>query len=407
MIRQRIATADPSMRTSVLDYRRAYNRVAEKCREENSLIEQDRISAHSLLEELERYPVAKRRIVVANFDRFQSWALAELLLERSKQCRTGDPEVSEVRAVLACDVSQALRADGYQELLLNDLRAEAWSFVANSLRIRGCLEKAEEAFVVAETYLAEGSGELLDRAQLLDLRVSLWRDVGEFEKAFSALDRVIACRRSLGDSHLVGRGLVSKALLLEREQRLEEAVALLREAEHLLDREREPLLELYRRTNLASNLLVLGRIDEAQAVLVGLKTLSRKFGNRVDHLNALRIEGQVLYASGQKALGEELLKGVHESFLNAGLAHVAASVALDLAGIYHEQGRADEVQILTERVKAYALLATTDADREAVAALVGAHSTSEDAVLSHALLAGIAQHLHSLPSRRALSDTEI
>lgn len=406
VVRQRLATADPSKRVSVLDYRSVYQRVVSKCSEEDARIEEDRIGAYQLLEELERYSVARRRILVANVDRFQSLALAELLLERSRQSRTGDPHMSEVRAVLACDISRALQAEGYQELLLNDVRAEAWSYVANSLRIRGCLEEAEKAFLVAEGFLDCGSGDLLDRAQLLDLRVSLWRDLGQLEEAFAALDLVIGCRESLGDRHLVGRGLVSKALLLESQHRLEEAVSLLREAEPLLDCSRDPVLELYRRKNLVSNLLALGRIGDAQSLMPRLKELSRRFGDRLDRLRVLRIEGQLLYASGQRALGEELLRSVHESFLKAGVAHLAASVALDLAEIYHDQGRVPEVRVLTERVKAYALLACNEAEQEAVAALIGLHPPTEDVLVIRSLLGQIAHRLSSLLSPRSFLDGE-
>ena len=406
-LRQLLVNASPKERYARPDYRLICQQVAEKCRLEELAAERGRAAAPQLLEELERYPPAKRRMVAANFERFQDWALVELLLEGCRSLWMSAPDLAEVRAVVACDIARNLRAEGYQELLLNDLRAEAWSCAANSCRIRGNLEEAKQAFETAESFLAMGTGELLDRAQLLDLKVSLVRDLGSFDHAHELLREVILCRQALGDKHLVGRALVSKAFILFEQQRSLDAVDALVEAGGLIDADREPLLEMTRSLNLIDNLVLLGRYDQARALLPGARQLARQHGSRLVRLRMRWAEGRLHYAAGQKELGEELLTAVHESYLSVGKAKEAASVALDLAVIYLDRGRVAEVKALVERVQAYAVLASSDAEREAVEALVGLHSRSEDLVFTRALLEKFARQLRSLPAPKAFADADL
>lgn len=398
-VRQQVATADPTKRYSVLDYRRVIQRVGAVYRTEESLAERARETARGLFDDLVSYPLARRRLVAANLPRFQVWALAELLLEESRNAWNRDPNLAEVWAQIAVDITAGLRGSGYRELLLNDLRAEAWSFLANAYRIRGRLDKAEWAFDNADSYLAQGSGEVLDLVQLLDLKVSFLRDAGRYQDAFDILEQVIACRRSLGDDHLVARGLVSKAKLLREWGRLDESVALLREAEDLLERGREPLLELNLKINLMTYLLLLGRLGEAQLVLGPMKQLARKVDNRLERLRSLWVEARLRCGLGQRDLGEELLRTVHEGFLHLEVAHEAAAVALDLALLYLDMGRVDDVRALSERVRQYAGLVTCDAEREAVAALLGLAEPAEDLLRSRALLDRLSLELRSLPAR--------
>lgn len=301
--------------------------------------------------------------------------------------------------MIACDIVEGLRAQGYRQLLLNDLRAEAWSYLGNALRIRGSLDKSAQAFETAEEYLARGTGDAEEHVQLLELKVPLLREQEKLEAAYSALEHVIESRRTLGDSHLVGRSLISKAKLLREWGRLEESVDALLEAQPLIDTVREPSLEYRLKLNLMTYLLLLGRVQQAQEFLGRVKLLARQIGSRVEQLRALWVEGRLRYALGQKDMGEELLRTVYEGFLKAGVAHESAGVALDLAAIYLDLGRVDDVRKLAERVKGFALLATSDATREAVAALIGLGNPVEDLLRSRALIEEVARRLWTAPSR--------
>jgi tetratricopeptide (TPR) repeat protein len=401
IVRQKLVQAAPEKRYSVLDYRQVLRRAGEKFLEEEALAERARASARRLFEQLEAYPAVRRRLVAANLKRFQVWSLAELLLEESRNAWTSDPQLAEARALIACDIAEGLRARGYREILLNDLRAEAWCYLGNASRIRGRLEAAENAFLRAETFLENGSGEVEDLAQLLDLKGSLLRDQGRFEEAGAVLDQVIDCHRSLGDASRVGRGLISKAKLLREWQRVEEGVALLREAEPLLDPAREPGLMLNLKINLMTYLLLLGRPEEAQQQLSAVKQLTRSLGGRLERLRSLWVEGRLRYALGQEALGEELLHSAHDGFLRAGVAYEAASVALDLAAVYLDQGRSNDVRELAERVEVYAVLASSNAEREAVEVLTGLAAPAD---VTKALLEQVTRRFQSLPSRTRFAE---
>lgn len=398
-VRQALVSGNPKTRYSRIDYRRVVDRVLQETQQEQARADRARRAAGKLVAELARHPLARRRLVAANIRRFHTWAVVELLLEDSWNAWTRDPELSEVCALIACDIVEGLRAQGYRQLLLNDLRAEAWSYLGNALRIRGSLDKSAQAFETAEEYLARGTGDAEEHVQLLELKVPLLREQEKLEAAYSALEHVIESRRTLGDSHLVGRSLISKAKLLREWGRLEESVDALLEAQPLIDTVREPSLEYRLKLNLMTYLLLLGRVQQAQEFLGRVKLLARQIGSRVEQLRALWVEGRLRYALGQKDMGEELLRTVYEGFLKAGVAHESAGVALDLAAIYLDLGRVDDVRKLAERVKGFALLATSDATREAVAALIGLGNPVEDLLRSRALIEEVARRLWTAPSR--------
>lgn len=351
-----------------------------------------------MLEELERYPVAQRRMIAANLERFHSRALAQLLLEGARKTWTGNPDLAESRALLACDISERLQAEGYEGLLLNDLRGEALAYLANSHRIRGRLGEADALFQQARSYLAEGSGDSSEEVQFLDLYASLLRDQGKMEEAAETLEAVIRFHRQAGDSHRVGRGLISKAFLLERSARFEESVHLLRQAEPLLDHEREPLLELTRRVNLINSLLELGRAMEAQTYLGLSRTLAKLHGSRLDRLRVRWVEGQVLCALGQGELGKEVLRSVRDGLVHFGAQHEVAAVALDLAKVSLADGCLVEVQELVEGVKSWALSASEAEVRNTIE-MVSLSLDERDLAMVGILLNRLLRHCRYSPTR--------
>lgn len=255
---------------------------------------------------------------------------------------------------------------GFKAELLNDLRGEAWSFIGNCRRIRSDLYAAETAFRSAWECLASGSGDCLTRATVLDLESSLQRAKRSFEAAERLLLEAIACYRELCDGHMEGRALLNVANLYWMRGRLNESLAAMEEAAKLLDVEREPTLLYALKKNTMLVLGDLGRLDEARALLPEVRELGRSQDSRLERLRLRWTEGLLLSRAGQVELAEEVLRQVREGFIAAGIGYDVALVSLDLAAVYQEHRRNQEVRRLARET--YPLFASRGVHREALAA---------------------------------------
>lgn len=329
-------------------------------------LEQQRGTARELVEELQRLSPAQSELVIRNSDRHQAWAVAEELLEESRRGWSDDPERSERLAEFALAVASRLAMSGFKAELLNDLRAEAWSFIGNCRRIRSDLYAAETAFRSAWECLASGSGDCLTRATVLDLESSLQRAKRSFEAAERLLLEAIACYRELSDRHMEGRALLNVANLYWMRGRLNESLAAMEEAAKLLDVGREPTLLYALKKNTMLVLADLGRLDEARALLPEVRELGRSQDSRLERLRLRWTEGLLLSRAGQAELAEEVLRQVREGFISAGIGYDVALVSLDLAALCQEHRRNQEVRRLARET--YPLFSSRGVHREALAA---------------------------------------
>lgn len=327
-------------------YSQVLDRVFNAITEENDKLEDQRVTASELLLDLLDLELSQQRLLIRNSPRYQVWPLAEQFLE---QCRRGwaeDPSRSEALAGLALEISDQLTAQGFRDRLLSDLRAEAWSYIGNCHRIRSDFHGAENAFRRAEDYLAEGSGDPMERARLLDLKSSLLRAQRDFNAASTMLAEAIRRYRGASERHLEGRALLKQAKFLRDSGRLAESIPALERAATLLDANREPRTLLALKNNLAMFLAEMGRVEEAQRCLPEVRELSRQHGSRHDRLRVLWVEGILCKSLGQTELALEIMKQVREGFIAAEIGYDVALVSLDLAALYLEAGRTDEVRCL-------------------------------------------------------------
>src|SRR4029077_10693353 len=97
-----------------------------------------------------------------------------------------------------------------------DLRARAFAELGNARRINEQFSEAERDFSRARAFLAEGTGDFLLEARVLDLEASLLSDQARFEDAISLLGKVHNLYQEAGDTHLAGRALISKGFNIRR-----------------------------------------------------------------------------------------------------------------------------------------------------------------------------------------------
>jgi tetratricopeptide (TPR) repeat protein len=185
------------------------------------------------------------------------------------------------------------------------------------------------------------------------------------------MTRAFDLYRAHGDAHGMGTACLKRAKILEESGEPAAAAALLRQAVAGIDAAAEPQLHLYARHNLANCLSLAGRYDEAEALLPELREAFAQLGPAAKPLDLVRLqwlEGRVAFGLGRTAEAEAVLRAVQEDFLRRGMGYDAALVSLDLAILYIEAERTEELQRLA--VEVMPVFAARDVHREALATLL-------------------------------------
>src|SRR6185436_2677687 len=296
-----------------------------------------RSEAPALMAELVSQSPGRREMLVRNSRRFRSFSLCLLLLDRSREVSPDDPRGGEGWALLALHLADFLDAEVYGHGLIEDVRARAWSFLANTRRIAGDLLGAERAFARAEEHLRQGTRDRLERAQVLVLKATL-RSV---QCHFAEAERLL--RRAL-------------------------SIWLWREASGLPAALSEPHLALRIHHNLAIFLINAGKFLEAEGVLLHNRRLYD--GIHVPGGDLCRQWAEALLARGlgRMAEAETLFTELRSMFLDQGRMHDAAEVTMELALVFLATGRTAETEDLAH--EALAVFAALGVEREALAAFL-------------------------------------
>lgn len=367
-MRELLANVTPLNPLDATSYRTAFARAMAKLDREARRLEQSRSVAPSLLAELLGQPHQRRLLVLRNSSRFQTWGLAELLLEEAQRRWTDDARESEKLVFLALEITQQLEEAGESAAFIRDLKARGWSILANARRLRSDLAAAEKAFAVARQLLAEGSGDPLERAQVMELETSLLRTQRRFEDAAVLLKQVIRAYRRAGEPHLAGRALINQALLLREFGQPAEGIPLLEKAALLIDPEADSRLLCVLRQNQIAFLNETGRASEAEALLPQLRRLVHRFGSRIDLLRFRWLAGNIATNLGWPERAETSLRKARAGFLAEDIPLDVALVSLDLACLLLKQGRTSETKDLVAEV--VPLFHAIQIQREALAALM-------------------------------------
>jgi tetratricopeptide (TPR) repeat protein len=171
------------------------------------------------------------------------------------------------------------------------------------------------------------------------------------------------------------------------------ALEALRQADRLIDPEREPRLRLCIHHNLADNLSKAGRHWEAAALLPDLKNLAAAYGSAQDRLRLDWVEGRIAAGLGDHERACRLLSRVRQTFLDEGNAFEAALAALDLAVSYLRGGETGEVRKLADEM--VTVFREVEVPREALAALLlfqeAARQETATAALAQEVAASLTQ----------------
>lgn len=328
--------------------------------------------APALVARLAALPYAEQLRLAAEDESLQAWGVCDLLLRKSREAAASDPQRAVDWATLAVRLS-AFLGDAYDPEWVLDLRARAYAHLANAQRVLGELRSAEETFRLADDLLDRSlTGNARVEAEVLSFEASLRMAQRRFDEALEILDRVVAIYKDGDpddrDLHLAGRTLVKRAYTEIEKCAPEWAIPLLREAEPLLDRERDPRLFLCLRHNLLDSLAKVGRYAEADALRSGVRALCEEVGGDLDLVRLRWVEGKIDFGLGRFAGAETAFREVQAELLRHGAGYDAALASLDLALLYAQEGRTADLKRLAAEI--LPVFETRDVHREAVAALL-------------------------------------
>jgi tetratricopeptide (TPR) repeat protein len=296
----------------------------------------DRPSNQELYAELLAHQAVEGLFQVHSTRRYASLSICELLLKKSRDLGQEDPPQAQRARDLAAAMTEQLDLDLYGAPVVQDTRAIAWAYMAETERVQADLRTAENSMTAAERLLQKEPRDPKARAELLTLQASLRAYGGRFKAALGLLNRAASIYRRAGDRHLLGRTLLKKGTLLGNAGQPDSAARLIRRSMSLIDPPREPRLMVCALHNSIWFLNESGRTQEASSWLQGARRLYQQAGDR-RYLGRLRwLEGKLASRldSAEKALTE-----AREGLAREGLSYEAALAAMDLAVLYANEGK--------------------------------------------------------------------
>jgi tetratricopeptide (TPR) repeat protein len=315
------------------DYDAVLDRSLARSLAQQETFAREHAAAPLLLERLLDQPPERRDLLLRNQTRFQTWALAEVILDRSASAALQDSRPSEDLARLALRLVGHLDPGRYGKARLEDLRARTWSRIGNALRIRAELTAADEAFAKGFTHLRKGTGDPLEKAICLDLKTSLLRAQRRLDEAERLQERAIASFLEAGEKHLAGRALLNLGATISIAGDPETGISIQYDASELIDEEREPELLFFALHNLVDDLSLAGRAMEAQALLQRVRPFYERFPSSSAESRRQWVEGRIAVQLHRYPLARVLLGDAYDSFQRSGRLQEAQQVAESLKGL--------------------------------------------------------------------------
>jgi tetratricopeptide (TPR) repeat protein len=310
--------------------------------------------------------------------RCASRAFVEQLLTAIRESLPADPERALACATHALAALDRQSASADQQIL-------ALAHQANAYRAADDYPNATRGFARARALAAQAGNLDPDTFAELDyLEASLRIDLRSFDEAESLLVRALETYRELGQVTLTAQTLIKLGHLFNSANNAEAAIRQYWTALDLISEQTEPRLYLAVRLNLAYSLFDLGHIIQARDVLVCDEDAYLRHAD--DHVGIRRIwlEGRIYTATGEYHRAEPFLVQTREFFTARSDGFDAAIACLDLALLYQQLGRYED---LTENTAAAVKLFSAYAlHREALAALITLqHAARERAVSAESI----------------------
>jgi len=311
---------------------------------EESDAREARRRAQELWSGLRDRSVADWRFVFTKLPRLVSWAVCEMLAEKSADAASDDADRALELATLALWVAERVpdEASPSRQACIAFARA----CLGNALRVKSKLRSADEALDLALRQWQEaeraGTTGFLDGSRLLDLQASLRIGQRRLAEARDLLGRAAV----LAPAGLpLGRILIIDAYALELMGDYGGAVKTLQHATLLIP-ETEIRLRWVVQFNRMVNLCHIHRAAVAARMLPELRSLAVRINYKLDQVRLRWLEGKIDAGIGRTQEAVEALSWVRAKFADDGIRYDEALVSTELAGLYLEQGRTADVKRL-------------------------------------------------------------
>lgn len=334
---------------------------------------QDRRQAAEEFEALLALPEGERVAAVERArQRYQSPALARLLIDRSFACLPHDPQGSLESATIALAVAEGSSSPG-----MGEPHALALGYRGNALRALGRLPEAGRCFERARRLIRSGivAGESLEVIADLEVYAKLaWfegmyhRELGQWGAAEERLNRAALFFTILADEDSVHRVALSLTELYVCSGSVSDALeGVANLLEHLSERQ-APDLYWAARFNHAYYMVEAELYEAARKELRACLSSAGFPRDSFTQRRVLWLGGRIDRELGELAAAESKLAAVRAGYLEEGSGLNLALASLDLALVYLAQGRAAELQQLAEELAV--IFGANDVHREALAALM-------------------------------------
>jgi tetratricopeptide (TPR) repeat protein len=272
----------------------------------------------------------------------------EAALAETRELGKRNPQEMLALAIGNATIAEHFDPMGFPPGAVYDLQARAFAELGNARRITDDFPSAEADFLRAVERARAGTGNLLLFAEIISMAASVYRATRRYDQTFFLLDRAYETYRELGEEHLTGRTLISKGIAKGSRGDLSEAIALLRQAVHLVDCDREPALLLAGIHNLIWFQVDSAQFAKGRTLIRTHDDLYRQHGGRFDLLRLHWLKGRIAAGLGELAEAEAAFLAARAGFAEHRLAYLEALISLDLAILWLRQGRKDEAGVLVE-----------------------------------------------------------
>jgi tetratricopeptide (TPR) repeat protein len=317
---------------------------------------------------LESHPPLRQELLIRNHSRYWRREICEELAKGAQEDRFTDSRSMRRKAKLAVWVSERLKpVSRKDETQIEDLRARAWTGLANTLRVAGDLNEAEGAFLRAQAHLEASRGELRSRARLLSQVASLRLDQRRFRSSRALIREATEIWRDLHNRGEVACCLLKEAITVGEGGDPLSGLRLLNEAEHMAQGV-DPKLGTIIIQSRVRFLSDSRQTDAAVELYLETAPLFSPGTDPLIHIKLTWLKGQLLIAEGHFEPAAQILSSVQQYFLHHGNRSEAALVSLELAFALAKMGRRQEVQLLA--TAAFQEMVALRITREALAALI-------------------------------------
>lgn len=294
--------------------------------------------------------------------RFRGRLFTRLLLKESRAHVPDDPEGSHTWARAA--LASVFYATGQDDLLVL-----AVSCQANASRLLGDVRGAREGFAWARRLIQQrGVTDLEIYAEVDRLQASLHYDLRAFDEAEQLLSRSAMLYALLKDREGGARVLIKLSILYAYRGEIAKALQVDRQVLEMVSPERDPRLYLGARFNLAYDLVEAGGVGAARDLLAYDEDLYEQYADETTRIRLLWLTGRIASAVGDYATAEQKLSAARDAYAKRGNGFDVASICLDLALIYHQQGETDQLAEVANQ--AVVLFEREEVHRDALAALI-------------------------------------